>query len=79
MNHVVSKEHRELAVQTRSFLSTYQEAEDLINIGAYKKGSSPTIDAAIQYYEPIRKFLMQGTDEKVSAADALEQLKQIYV
>lgn len=79
MNHIVSKEHQELAVQTRSFLSTYQEAEDLINIGAYKKGSSPNIDAAIQYHEPIRNFLMQATDEKVSASEALEQLKQIYV
>lgn len=78
MNHVISEEHRELAVLTRSYMSTYQEAEDLINIGAYKRGSSQAIDAAIQYHESIREFLKQKTEEKVAADKALLQLQQIY-
>lgn len=78
MNHIVDEKHRDLAVLTRSYMSTYQEAEDLINIGAYKRGSSATIDAAIQYHEPIREFLKQKTNEKVAAKDALQQLQQIY-
>ena len=78
MNHVVDGAHRDLAVLTRSYMSTYQEAEDLINIGAYKRGSSPEIDAAIQYHTPIHEFLKQKTDEKVAAKDAIQQLKQIY-
>lgn len=78
MNHVVDGVHRDLAVLTRSYMSTYQEAEDLINIGAYKRGSSPEIDAAIQYHTPIHEFLKQKTDEKVAAKDAIQQLQQIY-
>lgn len=78
MNHVVDGAHRDLAVLTRSYMSTYQEAEDLINIGAYKRGSSPEIDAAIQYHTPIHEFLKQKTDEKVAAKDAIQQLQQIY-
>lgn len=43
--------------------ATYAEAEDLINIGAYVRGSSPKIDAAIDHIEPIRNFIRQGINE----------------
>jgi len=44
-------------------LATYREAEDLINIGAYVRGSNPKIDEALKMREIIRAFLRQQADE----------------
>ena len=48
MSAVATKEHKKLASKLKSTLATYSDAEDLINIGAYKAGSNPEIDYAIQ-------------------------------
>ena len=56
-------EHKEAAGKLRNVLGTYDEAEDLINIGAYKSGSNVAIDYAIQKINAVNQFLMQGTDE----------------
>jgi flagellum-specific ATP synthase len=56
-------------------LSTYLQSEDLINIGAYKRGSSKEIDEAIRIYPKIIAFLKQGTDEKVSMQESIEALQ----
>ncbi|OXS78550.1 flagellar protein export ATPase FliI [Domibacillus enclensis] len=66
MPHIVSRDHYDAAVAVRDSLNTYLNSEDLINIGAYKKGSSPDIDRAIQNYQPILSFLKQRTDEQVT-------------
>ena len=50
MNQLAGKEHRAAAEKVRDLLSTYLNSEDLINIGAYKRGSSMEIDEAIQYH-----------------------------
>ena len=55
-------------------MATYREAEDLINIGAYVKGSNPRIDAAVAKIEPIRSFLRQAPDEKEDMVQSIEQL-----
>lgn len=74
MNNIVSKEHRRAAEQMRELMATYLNAEDLINIGAYKRGSSPQIDEAIHYYPQIVQFLKQDTDEKISLNESIQQL-----
>lgn len=66
MNEIVSPEHRRTAERVRGYLAAYIESEDLINIGAYKRGSSPELDEAIQYYPKIIDFLKQDTEEKWS-------------
>jgi flagellum-specific ATP synthase len=63
MIDVTSEEHQRLAQQIRRTLATYQDAEDLINIGAYVEGSNPDIDAAIRLTPQINSFLGQGLDE----------------
>jgi flagellum-specific ATP synthase len=63
MNDVVSQEHRETADYIRNMLGTYNDSEDLINIGAYKKGSNKEVDEAIKKYPNIMKFLKQGINE----------------
>ena len=59
MNNIVPKEHARAAERLRDLLSTYMTSEDLINIGAYKKGSSKEIDESIQMYPQIISFLKQ--------------------
>ena len=74
MYEVVAKNHLEAAQEMRQLMAVYQEAEDLIHIGAYVKGSSPKIDAAIQKIDGINDFLCQGIYEVTSYADTEQQL-----
>lgn len=78
MSAVATKEHKQLASKLKSTLATYTEAEDLINIGAYKAGSNPEIDEAIQKNAAINGFLRQGTDEKFTFEETVEQLRSIF-
>jgi flagellum-specific ATP synthase len=77
MKDIVPKEHLELAYKTISILATYKKAEDLINIGAYVKGSNPEIDRAIALIEPLRAFLKQNLSEAYSIEESVEQLRSI--
>jgi flagellum-specific ATP synthase len=69
MNDVVSAEHAEAAQRLRALLAAYRDAEDLLHVGAYVKGSSPEIDLAVQARPMILKFLKQGIGER-STLDA---------
>lgn len=61
----------------RRLMATYEESEDMINIGAYVKGTNPGIDEAIAKHEAIRDFLAQGITEKAPIADTLRRLGDI--
>ncbi|WP_205685180.1 flagellar protein export ATPase FliI [Peribacillus acanthi] len=74
MNNIVTSEHRSMAEKLRESLAKYLENEDLINIGAYKKGSSKEIDASIKKYPEIISFLKQSTSEKVSKDESIVKL-----
>lgn len=78
MNAVAESEHKELAGRIKDVLATYQEAEDLINIGAYKAGSNSRIDFAIEKIDSINSFLQQGVDQKYLFDDIVEQMKEIF-
>ncbi|URM31713.1 flagellar protein export ATPase FliI [Cytobacillus firmus] len=75
MNHIADASHVKSAEKVREMLSTYINAEDLINIGAYKRGSSVEIDEAIRLYPSIISFLKQETNEKISILESIGQLK----
>ncbi|MBT2701820.1 flagellar protein export ATPase FliI [Chryseobacterium sp. ISL-80] len=77
MNNIVSDDHVKAAERLRELLSTYMNSEDLINIGAYKKGTSAEIDEAIMKYPQILNFLKQSTNEKVSINESVEALLQL--
>ena len=77
MNEVVNSDHLKSAQRLRSLQATYQEAEDLINIGAYSPGSNPEIDRAIEKNPGIREFLRQGVMERVDFADTVTRLKKL--
>lgn len=74
MNNIVDSNHVKSAEKLREVLSTYINSEDLINIGAYKKGSSMDIDEAIRLYPEIISFLKQATYEKISFQESIQQL-----
>lgn len=78
MNNIVTKEHRQAAGKLRDLLATYIDSEDLINIGAYKRGSSKDIDEAIRYYPKIISYLKQETDEHIRKIDSITSLNQLF-
>ena len=78
MSAIADKEHKELAGKLKNVMATYNEAEDLINIGAYKNGSNPEIDYAIKKIGQVNKFLCQATDEKYQFEEELELLKSVF-
>lgn len=63
MPKIVTKEQRVTSMKARELLATYREAEDLINIGAYVKGSNPKIDNAIKKHPDLESFLIQDMDQ----------------
>lgn len=78
MSSVATKEHKELAGKIKEILATYRDAEDLINIGAYKSGSNPDIDFAIEKIGMVNAFLKQSTDEKFLFDDIIQQMRDIF-
>jgi flagellum-specific ATP synthase len=78
MQEIIPPEHAELARRFRQTLSIYQQHRDLINIGAYQKGSDARIDAAIELWPAMQKFLMQPIEQRVGHADAVNALRQLF-
>lgn len=74
MPAITTDEHRHAAHRLLDMMATYREAEDLINIGAYVKGSNPRIDEALRNWEKIRVFLRQKADEKTDFDESIAQL-----
>ena len=78
MSQIVNKEHKTLAGKLKNVLATYNEAEDLINIGAYKSGSNRNIDHAIAKIEAVNDFLMQDVDSKYDYEEAVDMLRELF-
>jgi flagellum-specific ATP synthase len=78
MSSIVTKEHKAAAGKLKNVLATYQDAEDLINIGAYKSGSNPDIDNAIEKIKEVNAFLQQDVNAKLSFDDEVAMLMEIF-
>ena len=78
MSQIAAKEHKQAANKLKNVLATYNEAEDLINIGAYKKGSNPNIDYAISKIDDVNSFLCQGTEEKFTFEETVQMLEDLF-
>lgn len=77
MRSVTGVEHQKGAALVREWMALYNQVEDLLNIGAYSRGSNPKIDQAIAVNEKIRGFLAQGMDEKADFQSTLASLISI--
>jgi flagellum-specific ATP synthase len=78
MSDVTSGEHRKLAGRLREILATYNNARDLIDIGAYANGSNPRIDEAIRLIGPAREFLLQDAREPSNWAETVLRLQSVF-
>lgn len=77
MSDIVSQEHRKTTGEVKKALAIYRDAEDLINIGAYVRGSNEKIDHAIDVIDRITAFLEQQTDEKFDFGETLDILDSV--
>ncbi|NMM61453.1 flagellar protein export ATPase FliI [Clostridium sp. P21] len=78
MSEVAEDDHKKTASFARDLLSTYKNSEDLINIGAYVKGSNKKVDTSIQYYDDIIGYLKQGIKEHTAFSESVASLKGIF-
>lgn len=74
MKEIVPPEHQDAAQFLNQLLSVYKDSEDLINIGAYQRGSNPEIDMSLKYIQAINDFTRQKVDEKVTFMQVQERL-----
>jgi len=75
MPQITDKEHMQLAGDIRRLMASYQEAQDLINVGAYQQGSNPLIDRAISAQANIKNLLIQSTEENIKIEDTIALMK----
>ncbi len=75
MTDLVDAEHLQSSRRLQRWLAAHQEAEDLIQIGAYQRGADPDVDEALRRMESIRTFLQQDMYEGTRFADTLEGLR----
>jgi flagellar biosynthesis/type III secretory pathway ATPase len=69
MERVTSPAHRRIAAKARDLLATWSENEELVRLGAYRKGSSPAVDEAIERMPAVNAFLRQGGDTRSMEED----------
>ena len=78
MSNIATSNHKNAASIARDLLATYKDAEDLINLGAYVKGTNKKIDMAVKYNEVINSFLKQGIEEKTIFDESIERLTKTF-
>ena len=78
MSSIATKEHKTMAGKLKNVMATYQQAEDLINIGAYKAGSNNNIDYAIEKIDQVNAFLCQSTEDKFDFDEVVGALEQMF-
>jgi flagellum-specific ATP synthase len=74
---ICDPEHMRAAGKMRELMAVYQDARDLIDVGAYEHGSNPKIDIAIRMMPEIDNFLRQRIADDVSMDSTLGQLKEM--
>lgn len=77
MPKVASKEHRIVAGHLRDLLASYKEAEDLISVGAYARGTNPKVDKAITIYEDLTQLLRQQVEESYTIDQLFDRMLEI--
>ena len=78
MPEVTEDSHRQATYAIRDLLGAYRDHQDLISIGAYRRGSDRTVDAAIDMQDEINRYLRQSVERPSTLADANGQLQQLY-
>ncbi len=77
MSQVTDERHQESAGAVRRMLATYKDAEDLINVGAYRSGANPAIDRAVASIDGTNAFLRQGRHEPAPWEETMRRLQDL--
>jgi flagellum-specific ATP synthase len=77
MPECLNQFQRQVVKRAKDLISTYEDMAELIRLGAYRKGSDPKVDEAIQYYDEIEEFLSQNKDEQTSIDAGFARLAKI--
>jgi flagellum-specific ATP synthase len=75
----VPAEMRPVLAKARELMSVFSDMEELIRLGAYRKGSDPEVDRAIAIHPAFEAFLGQQREERATIAECYEQLSAILV
>jgi len=79
MPDICSEKHLKAARAMRRLLAIYADNEDIINIGAYRKGSSPDIDHAIEMKPLIDQYLQQAVEDGAKLEETIERITQLML
>ncbi len=74
---LISGERRALVTKFRRLLATYEENKDLVAVGAYRQGTNPELDEALQRRAVFREFLSQDAEQSVSLEQGFQQLQSV--
>jgi flagellum-specific ATP synthase len=78
MHNITSEPHQQAARRLKQLYASFQRNRDLINVGAYSKGSDPLVDEAIAKHEKIEHFLQQNISESATIEESLGQLSALF-
>jgi flagellum-specific ATP synthase len=78
MPHIIDDRHKEYAGKFIEMLSIYKKFEDMINLGAYKHGTNPRVDTAIQIIDRLKSYLKQDMNEHIDYPNALQGMYCIF-
>jgi len=76
-SQVASREQARQAAKVREALAAYQQAEDLIQLGAYVSGSNPRLDTILRAHGEILNFLRQEPETKSPVEETMKRLKEL--
>ena len=77
MHQISSREQLDLANRFKQIYSTYQQNRDLIAVGAYRRGSDPRIDLAVEQWPKILEFLRQDMSAPIGIERSRADLRQL--
>jgi flagellum-specific ATP synthase len=77
MHQIATRDQLDLATRFRQVYSTYQQNRDLITVGAYRRGSDPRVDMAVEQWPKMQEFLRQDMYQPVPIARSYTDLKQL--
>ena len=77
MPKAVSESRNKILRRAKKIITTYEDMEELIRLGAYRKGSDPAVDEAIAIYPKIEAFLTQNKDDRTSIDEGFSVLADI--
>lgn len=78
MPKLVSEKHIEMASFIREILGKYEDVDELVRVGLYKRGSNPVVDKVIEHLKEIEKFFKQKPYERVSFEESVKELEKLY-